>query len=320
MWGKSVRFFSPQHVVNEIQSVVDQYGLNFIIFLDDNFTTNRRWLSELSALIEEKGLNKRVKFDCESIAAYMDDEKAELLVKMGVVRVEFGFESGSPRILQILKDGKSRLEQHERAIEICHRHGLMMVGNMIIGYINETPEEFQESARWYRSQRIDYIVPHIYTPYPGTAGWKECLEMGLIKEEEVEWETFLTDCGVHNLIVNTKSPKEEIERRFQMLVSEFEGRNRALIIDSGLSLMEKWKLYSLAAKMYKRDFIRMETNQEMPWRHYFIGLLYPGHIRQLLRRFPGLYFFLKRLKYSQIALPKMQRASKKDQAAPGQSL
>ena len=41
MWQRRVRFFSPQRVFQEMQHLIETYGLNSIIFLDDNFTTNR---------------------------------------------------------------------------------------------------------------------------------------------------------------------------------------------------------------------------------------------------------------------------------------
>lgn len=300
MWGSSVRFFSPQHVVNEMESIVDEYRLNFIISLDDNFTTSRKWLEELCALMEEKGLTKRISLDCESIAGYIDDRKVEILKKMGVIRLEFGFESASPRILNILKDGKARLEQYESAIDICSHYGIMIVGNMICGYIDETPQELEESVNWFRSKPIDFVASHLFTPFPGTTGWKECVERGIINPEQMDWSMFIVGLKPNNFIANVVFPKGKLEQRIFEIQREFTRRNKVVIVDKGLSLKERFKLYSLTSKAFKRNLIKTGTGQSIPWIYYIAGLFYPGHMKRVYKRIPRVHYFLSRLKHRRI--------------------
>jgi anaerobic magnesium-protoporphyrin IX monomethyl ester cyclase len=100
MWHRRVRFFSPRRVFEEIKFLVETYRLNSIIFLDDNFTTNRGWLAELGALLQKSEFFPYFKFDCESIAEFLEEEKTRLLKAMGCERIEFGFESGCQRVLR----------------------------------------------------------------------------------------------------------------------------------------------------------------------------------------------------------------------------
>lgn len=248
IWGNTVRFFSPSYVVNEIEGFIKDYNPNFVIFLDDNFTTSLEWLEGLAKLLKERGLNQQINFDCESIAAFMDDRRAFLLKEMGCVRIEFGFESGSARILDVLKSGRVRLEHNIRAINICKSYGISILGNAVFGYIDETPEEFNQSASWFLSQPIDYISPHIYTPYPGTSGWNECVARGIIDPENIRWEDFLTHQSGQNLIVNTEFLPEEFNRLFKTLREKFNRRNQAIMVERGLSFPERLALYSLAAQ------------------------------------------------------------------------
>ena len=250
-WGNTPRFFSPLAVVEEMEALVRDNHCNSVIFLDDNFTTDFKWLQALSALMRERGLQQAIRFDCESIAAFLSDRCAALLKEMGCVRIEFGFESGCERILHILKSGNAKLKHNEAAIETCKRHGIFVLGNAIFGYIDETPEEFDESASWFLERPIDFIAQHIYTPYPGTTGWNECIARGIIDPREINWDQFNTSFSERNFIANAVYPKELLFEKFNANGERFSRRNKSLIIESGLSNGEKICLYSLTQECKK---------------------------------------------------------------------
>ncbi len=264
MWSDRVRLFSPRYVAEELESVLTTYDLNFVIFLDDNFTTRRTWLQELCDILEQRGWAGRFRFDCESIGAFMTDARAALLARMGCVRVEFGFESGCPRVLHALKRGKARLDQHERAVEVCRRHGIASLGNMICGYIDETPAELDESARWFLRQPIDYVAAHLYTPYPGTSGWARCVELGRIDPSTTNGRQFQTGAAADNVIVNTEFGPGELQHRFDELNQPFAERARNIIVETGLSRDERAALRRQAVRECGGDL-------EDPARYRIIG-------------------------------------------------
>lgn len=242
-WGRSPRFFSPRRVARELADVVGRYGLNFVIFLDDNFTTRRPWLAELGTLLKGEGLD-RLGFDCESLSTTMSDEKAALLKEMGCVRVEFGFESGAPRVLERLKAGKVRVEDNSRAVEICRRHGLAILGNVIFGHMDETAGEMEESAAWFGAQQLEFVAPHVYTPYPGTSGWQECVRRGLIDPRQVQWERMQTYRDGRNPLVNAHVPEGEFWRRYAELSAELTRHNQVIVVERGLSPTERTRLFA----------------------------------------------------------------------------
>lgn len=172
MWRRRVRFFSPKRVFQEINHLMSAYGLNSIIFLDDNFTTNKSWLEELAGYIKAADFFPYFKFDCESIAEFIDNEKARLLKAMGCERIEFGFESGCQRVLSELKNGRATLAKTSAAIEVCRRHGLKILGNFIFGWPDETPEEILETYDFIQKHPMDYVAWHTLAPYPGTRAWR----------------------------------------------------------------------------------------------------------------------------------------------------
>jgi len=173
VWSNKVRMFSPKRVFEEIAFLVRTYGLNSIIFLDDNFTTSKKWLQELAAYITQSEFYNYFKFDCESIAEFIDAEKLDILKSMGCERIEFGFESGCQRIVNALKNKRASVQKNSTAIKLCNQHGIKVLGNFIFGWFDETCEEILETIEFINDHHIDFVAWHTLAPYPGTKVWSE---------------------------------------------------------------------------------------------------------------------------------------------------
>lgn len=196
MWQGKVRLFSPQRVFEEIEFLVNTYGLNSLIFLDDNFTTSRKWLATLAELIASSDFHETFRFDCESIAEFIDDEKLNILKSMGCERIEFGFESGCDRIVHALKNDRAAVAQFYKAIELCNRHGIKVLGNFIYGWFDETVDEISETVKFIRDTQIDFIAWHTLAPYPGTKVWQIFRDIITAKGEEFDrWRYYNIDTG-----------------------------------------------------------------------------------------------------------------------------
>lgn len=263
LWERKVRFFSPRHVVDEMESLRNDYRVNFVIFLDDNFTVREDWLEETCSLIRERGLHKEVAWDCESTANVLTPKKARMMKEAGCVRVEFGYESGSPRILKALKQKSAKVETNIESIKVCNEQKLRILGNFVIGWMDETIEEIEETRRFYIDHAIDYVALHLLTPYPGTAAWDECIKRGFISyqpgDRELLWQSFATGAESNNIIVNQTIPRDKLFSLFKGMIAEIDRRNNhnTEIFWNGLSLPEKARLFMKVA----RD--RLAQNQRL---------------------------------------------------------
>lgn len=89
-WGK-VCLHSTNYVVEEILSLVENYGVQAIQIWDDMFTLYNRRVKEISDALPKK-IKKKVAFYCQARANNFDEETCKALRDMGVKVVSFGFE------------------------------------------------------------------------------------------------------------------------------------------------------------------------------------------------------------------------------------
>ncbi len=257
MWHRRVRFFSPRRVFEEISHLIKTYDLNSIIFLDDNFTTKRDFLKELSELIGNSDFAGHFKFDCESIAEFLDDEKAHLLKKMGCERIEFGFESGNQRVLSALKNTRAKLSQSVEAIQICHRHDLKVLGNFIFGWADETPAEISETYEFIQKNPIDYVAWHTLAPYPGTKAWRLLEERCHAGRGDFRRQDYysLETCNSPLLLNPSLDPRQAMAL-YQSMRQQAYLTNTNIIHDLGLTEPEKQELW----EAFRRDMENLQIS------------------------------------------------------------
>ena len=77
--GTSVRFRSPESVVDELQECVEQYGIHEFLFHADTFTLKKKWVIDLCQLILERGLN--IRWGCNSRVDTIDAERLQWMKK-----------------------------------------------------------------------------------------------------------------------------------------------------------------------------------------------------------------------------------------------
>lgn len=183
---KGMRFRSVDKVVQEIQWLMEKYGIRGIFFTDDTFVANKKRVYELCDKLEP--LN--IKWNCQGRANLVDIELLKRMKKAGCVAVGYGIESGSQRILNNMNK-KVTVEQAERALRDTVKVGMLPIVQMMYGYPGETRETLQETVQFFK--QIPYLGPRGIltaidftptTPLPGSELYDQTLKKGLIKNEE----------------------------------------------------------------------------------------------------------------------------------------
>jgi hypothetical protein len=72
-----------------------------------------------------------------------------------------------------------------RAVEVLHRHGMLVVGGLIVGNPGDTRESIEANLEFARKY-IDWPYIQHPTPYPGTPMTSDFRDRGLIVNEAVE--------------------------------------------------------------------------------------------------------------------------------------
>lgn len=184
-----VRAHSPERVVEDIKHLIDKYGMQALFFMDDDLFANKKRLRELCELIKKEKIN--IIWGCQSTADHVDLEHLKLVKEAGCLQVGFGFESGSQRILDILKKERTTVEQNARAVELCREAGVLSWATFMVGNPTETVEDMKQTFDFIKKYRPDGIGVHVTTPFPGTELWRWCEGRGLIPKN-IDWSIFTT--------------------------------------------------------------------------------------------------------------------------------
>ncbi|VVB85587.1 Ribosomal protein S12 methylthiotransferase RimO [uncultured archaeon] len=181
IFWKKYREHSAEYVVNEIEILHEKYRCNNLLIYDDYFTANKKRLLKIKEMLAERGLSGKIRYACLARADRFDSETAKALKEIGVETVNFGFESGSDKILKYLKGPRSSVELNQQAIDISYENGLFVGANIIIGNPNETPKDLEDSYNFLINniKNLDTILVHQATAYPRTAFWDYAKEMGI---------------------------------------------------------------------------------------------------------------------------------------------
>ncbi|MCW3997085.1 MAG: B12-binding domain-containing radical SAM protein [Candidatus Bathyarchaeota archaeon] len=174
-YGKSYRARTAKNVVDEIEQVVNKYKVKSIEFSDDTFTLYRSRVEEICEEIIRRKLD--ISWVCSSRANLVTRDLLIRMKKAGCHIVLYGIESGSPRILKLMKKGETPI-QMARAVKVTKETGMETLGSFILGYPEETRSELLQTIHFSKKIGIDFAEFSIATPYPGT----ELFEFSVKKE------------------------------------------------------------------------------------------------------------------------------------------
>lgn len=183
--GKKFRSRSPDNVVDEIEELIDKYQIKDFGFMDDTFMLNKKRANDIADEIKTRGLD--VSFVASSRVDRIDSGLLQNLKSSGMKTIYYGVESGSQRILDLMKKDIT-LKNAEDAVKIAKNAGLEVLTSFIIGYPGETKEDINKTIDFSIKLEPDYCQYSILTPFPGTPIYNELKEKNLIDNED--WQEY----------------------------------------------------------------------------------------------------------------------------------
>ncbi|MFH1423766.1 MAG: radical SAM protein [Candidatus Nealsonbacteria bacterium] len=189
--GYKVRERNIDDVIEELKFLSEKYKIEGFDILDDTFTVKTERVVEFCGKLRESGLN--LKWGCQARVNFFNETQAAALKKAGCLQVDFGVESGSPRVLNYLKKGIT-VEQSKKAFKICQKYKLRSLATFMIGTPHETMEDVQKTKELLKELKPDYIGIFFTTPYPGTELYKQTLENKWLdlRSDDLSWESNAT--------------------------------------------------------------------------------------------------------------------------------
>ncbi len=184
--GFKVRMKSPMKVVDEMERTLN-LGFQEIHIIDDIFTANMTRAYQICEEILRRGLDfpwyprGGIRVD------RVNPELLKIMKKAGCYRIPYGIESGSQRILDVIKKSIT-LEQAEDAVAMAKQAGLETECYFMIGLPTETVEDIEKSIDFAIKLDPDYTKFAITIPLPGTPMFTDMEKDGRIKTHN--WDKY----------------------------------------------------------------------------------------------------------------------------------
>ena len=183
VWGRKFRRRSPENVVAEMKYIKEKYGVEELMFEDDNVTLNTKRAEKIFDLMIEEKLNF-VWDTPNGVAAFaLNENLINKMKESGCYKLNLALESGSQYVLDNIIKKPLKLERAKRLVRHAQKIGLDVGIYLIMGMPGETKEQIWES--FYMAKELEIIRPFISiaTPYPGCELYDICRQNKYIPDD-----------------------------------------------------------------------------------------------------------------------------------------
>lgn len=211
MWGTKYVMRTPEDVVNEIQHLIDNYQVDEIDFYDLTAIIKRDWIIAFAKEVIAREINIKWNIPAGTRSEAIDDEVARYLYLSGCKDITYAPESGSPRMLKLIKK-KVVLDQMIASMKASNKNNMRIYINMILGIPGERHNDiwktiwFLVRGSWAGAYEVGIAMFH---PYPGSELFEK-----LLKEKRIDLDS---DDFFYNIV--TISPIKKSDFHYNPYVS-----------------------------------------------------------------------------------------------------
>jgi radical SAM superfamily enzyme YgiQ (UPF0313 family) len=262
--GKKVRYRSAENIVNEIEFLIDKYGVNEIIFMDDVFTSNKERLMKFCQLIQDKKMD--IVWDCSSRVQHVNEDILPIMKKAGCSQLSFGVETGDPDVLKSIKKGQT-LDHVRKKVVLSKKSGIETRSSFILGFPADTLESMQRTIDFAIELDPHLVSFYIATPFPGTEMYDWAAKNN--KLLTTNWSLYDQQ---HHILNIPGATAEEIDKMYKRAYQSFYHRpkfilRRLMMLRSIYDVKNAFKAAKMTIKAHalpevKFDKIEAKLNEQ----------------------------------------------------------
>jgi radical SAM superfamily enzyme YgiQ (UPF0313 family) len=188
LFGNKMRYRDIANVVQEIKSL----PVRKMLFVDDNLTANKRYAHDLMKEL----VPLKISWGCmSSIEIAKEDELLTEMNNAGCFNILIGFESlNAGSLFETKKKHNRDALIYEDAIKKIHSHGIYITASFVIGFDNDTPEEFDRLYEFTQRTGLSYINFNILGAPYGSELQKRLTSEGRMYEIDTDMMGGLFPC------------------------------------------------------------------------------------------------------------------------------
>ena len=206
IWRGGVRFRSIQNVIKEMGECINKFGIKQFNIYDDTFTLNQERAMKICDEIIKRGW--KIAWVSFSRVNTISEELAKKMRKAGCKKISFGLESGSQKILDLMRK-QATIEMGKRAVEMVVKQGILAHASFMFGNIGETEETIKETIKFAKSLPLDNATFFITSPVPGSDLYEISKKEGFITKD-TKWTEFAPLTNMSPVLVQRNVSKERL--------------------------------------------------------------------------------------------------------------
>jgi radical SAM superfamily enzyme YgiQ (UPF0313 family) len=179
--GRRGRFHGVDYVVAMCRRL-EGLGVRHILFYDDLFTVKMARVVELCERFLSEGF--RFTWSCNSHPNLLDAPTLALMKRAGCWQIAYGIESGSQRVLDVVKH-EVRIPRMLETLRLTRAAGIRVKGLLMMAHPTEDEASLEETVAFLRTAPLDLAQVTKFTPYPGTPCYATVRAHGAFDED---WE------------------------------------------------------------------------------------------------------------------------------------
>jgi anaerobic magnesium-protoporphyrin IX monomethyl ester cyclase len=167
-----IRFRAPENIINEMKFLKSTYGVDEIMFTDDNLTMDLKRAETIFDLMAQEKLNLFWRAPNGIRIDRLNKQLIEKMAASGCYSVGVGIETGNAEIMQRIKKNLD-LTKVKKAVKLLQKNNIAVSGFFMCGMLGETAKEIEDSINFACSVPFARIQVSNFTPYPGSADFLE---------------------------------------------------------------------------------------------------------------------------------------------------
>jgi anaerobic magnesium-protoporphyrin IX monomethyl ester cyclase len=175
--GLAWRKRSPENVVDEMERLVRDLGIEYVLLRDPMFSLNQKRVLAICDEIARRGL--RIEWKCETRVDFLKEETLRAMARAGCTGVNFGVESADVEIQKGVGRAPIEQAQFREMIRLCNELGIDTFAFFIIGLPGDTVTSILKTIRFAIDMRPTWVQFTAASPFIGTKLRDWALERGL---------------------------------------------------------------------------------------------------------------------------------------------
>lgn len=223
--GRKVRHRSIEHIMQEVDYLIDRYGIKTFILPDENFTFSKDFVKDFRQALKKRGRELKFVLPNGIRLDSLDEELLRMMREIGFDRnIAVGIESGSERILKKMKKGLT-LKRVKEKISLMNRMGFYPTGYFILGFPGETKGDIKATIRLSLELKLAGAGFSPFMPLPGTEIYNE-----LVAKHELPEDFDFTQLATDSIVYTPEGMTgDELDRIRHKAILRFNLRPRPLL-------------------------------------------------------------------------------------------